>query len=234
MRDVSTALDITKNGSLGLALIAGLAATAIAQESPTPTSTSAPGVSPTRIVRITFVPPPLTGTISLGIYDQSGKLVRVLQQEAELNEFTVEADGLETKWDGKNENGEGLPVGKYRAHGYAVGCKVDELGTSARGFPSNATEHVTVKLVANPLSKKSNLIVDLAIGFDDENCFLKTGDGLPLLTVSENQNLWRAFLVKSGENSIDVFQDDGDTIDQFRVSNVNQMMAFDCGEIELK
>src|SRR5436309_3248691 len=43
--------------------------------------------APAKTVRITFLPPPLEGTISLGIYDQSNKLVRVLHQEAELDEF---------------------------------------------------------------------------------------------------------------------------------------------------
>ena len=39
-------------------------------------------------VRISFVPPPLDGTISLGVYDAKGKLVRVLFREADINEFT--------------------------------------------------------------------------------------------------------------------------------------------------
>jgi hypothetical protein len=228
------------NCRLQIAAVLLLAITAAAQESatPSPSTTSTPFLSPTplaaRSVRITFVPPPLEGTISLGVYDRAGKLVRVLHQDAGFDEFTVEADGLETKWDGKNDDGEDLPAGRYRVHGYAVACKVEELGTSPNGLPSNAAEHVTVKLVANPLSKGANPVADLAVGFDDQNCFLETTDGLPLVTVSETPNLWRAFLVKSGEHSVDVFQDDGDTIDQFRISNVNQMMAFDCGEIELK
>jgi hypothetical protein len=225
-----------------LQIAAGLlvAITAAAQEAaPTsppvgPTPLASPTTLPGRTLRITFVPPPLDGTISLGIFDGEGKLVRVLHEEAGLDEFTVEADGLETKWDGKNDDGRDVPAGKYRGRGYAVGCKVEELGSVANGLPSNAAEHVTVKLVSNPLSKSGNLTVDLAVGFDDHNCFLRTADGLPLVTVSETPNLWRASLAKSGENSVDVFQDDGDTIDQFRVSNVNRLMAFDCGEVELK
>src|SRR5207249_9272985 len=88
------------------------ACTAFAQESPTttpppapeksatpsPTPEQTPSAPPTRTVRLSFVPPPLEGTISLGIYDGSGKLVRVLHQEAELNEFTIGADALVTQW----------------------------------------------------------------------------------------------------------------------------------------
>ena len=225
-----------------LQIVAGalLAVIAAAQEPATPTVSSSPAhlpvltPLPARSVRISFVPPPLEGMISLGVYDRANKLVRVLHQEAELDEFTVEADGLETKWDGKNDDGEDLPAGTYRARGYAVACKVEKLGSLPHGLPSNAAEHVTVKLVANPLSKGAKLMVDLAVGFDDQNCFLRATDGLPVVTVSETPNLWRAFVAKTGETSIDVFQDDGDTINQFRVSNANQMMAFDCGEVELK
>jgi hypothetical protein len=232
-RDVSTTLDMTRKANLAILIILGSILVAFAQESATPTGTPSP--SPTRGVRISFVPPPLEGTISLGIYDRDGKLVRVLHQEAGFDEFTVEADGLETKWDGRNDDGENLPAGKYRARGYAIGrVQVEDLGTAITPLPTDAPDHVSVKLVSNPLSKFAKTIVDLAVGFDDENCFLKTTDGLPVFTVSESSNLVRVFLIKSSEKSVDVFEDDGDTLDQFRVSNIDQMMAFDCGEIELK
>src|SRR2546427_5231994 len=101
------------------------------EEPPTPAPVPAqtPSASPARSFRISFVPPPLEGTISLGIYDKSGKLVRVLHQEAELNEFIVGADALVTQWDGKNDDGEDLSAGKYHARGYAIGhVKIEETG----------------------------------------------------------------------------------------------------------
>src|SRR6059058_3909398 len=84
-----------------------------------PAPVQTPSASPARSVRVSFVPPPLEGTISLGIYDTTGKLVRVLHREAQLNEFTIGADALVTQWDGKSD-GEDLPAGKYRARGYLV------------------------------------------------------------------------------------------------------------------
>src|SRR5215470_15787017 len=103
---------------------------AVAQELPTPTPQESPSFSPSpeasvtsplapeqtasaspaRNVRISFVPPPLEGTISLGIYDAKGKLVRVLHQESDPNEFQIGADALVTQWDGKNDSGEDLPA----------------------------------------------------------------------------------------------------------------------------
>ena len=211
-----------------------------AQESPSPAPTPSPSPSPTsspaRSVRISFVPPPLEGAISLGVYDGNGKLVRILHQQAELNEFTIGADALVTKWDGKNEEGEDLPAGKYHARGYLVGrFKIEDLGQAAAPpVEDNPTGNVKVKLMPNPLANDERPIVDLGVGFDDEDSFLKTTDGLPLCTVSETPNLIRASIKKNGEKSVDVWQDDGAVVEQFRISNIDKMMAFDCGDFELK
>ena len=80
-------------------------------------------------MRISFLPPPLDGTISLGIYDAKGKLVRVLHREADINEFKIGADALSTTWDGKDDGGENVPAGKYSAHGFVVGdLKIEGVG----------------------------------------------------------------------------------------------------------
>ena len=65
-------------------------------------------------MRISFLPPPLDGTISLGIYDAKGKLVRVLHREADINEFNIGTDALSTTWDGKDDAGENVPAGKIQ------------------------------------------------------------------------------------------------------------------------
>src|SRR5688572_10827526 len=110
----------------GLALVA-FNALSLAQESPTPEQASVP--PPARSVRISFVPPPLDGTISLGVYDAKGKLVRVLLREADLDEFTIGQDALSKTWDGKDDAGENLPPGKYSAHGFVVGdLKIEGVG----------------------------------------------------------------------------------------------------------
>jgi hypothetical protein len=234
----STPFDMIKQSTA--ALLVGLMSicAALAQETPstTPIPTPSPNISPTRSVRISFVPPPLEGTISLGIYDSNSKLVRVLHQEAGSNEFTVGADALVTQWDGKNDDGEDLPDGKYHARGYLIGhFKVQDLGqATALPVEDKAVANLKVKLMANPLANDEKPIADLSVGFDDEGSFLKTVDGLPLCTISETPNLIRASIVKNSEKSIDVWQDDGTLIERFRISNIDKMMAFDCGDFELK
>lgn len=384
-----------------------------------PPLSEAAGESPApaaRNVRIGFLPPPIEGTISLGIYDAGGKLVRVLHRESDVEEFEIGSDGLVTHWDGKDDADQPLAAGRYRARGYAVGdlevegiefyfndwvsderpervgriCAIaaaaDGVGASARLHGSggetlicdskgeivatraesdetacddkpvpddtrepiataNGKDHsrwvivrendgiavrqysqanellrelniartepqpraiaaspdadriylleedstgerlrgltlvetkpgpehsnsdwkvdfekkislhkdftlqdgkpvtsggtpppekIGIKLALNPLHQDEKATIELAAGIDAEGSFLKTADGLPLQTVSETSHLTRAIIASHDPKSVDLFQDDGAVVEQFRVGKLDQMMAFDCGEIELK
>jgi len=99
---------------------------------------------------------------------------------------------------------------------------------------NDAARNVKVRLVPNPLRNDRRSIVDIGVGFDNDGSYLKTNDDLPLVTASETPNLIRAGITRKSENAVDVWQDDGTTVRQFRISNLDQMMAFDCGEFELK
>jgi hypothetical protein len=201
-----------------------------------PAPEQTPSASPARNVRISFVPPPLEGRISLGIYDAQGKLVRVLHREADLSQFTIGADALVTQWNGKNDNGEDLPAGKYHARGFLVGSlKTEDLSQSATAPPENdSNASVKVKLMPNPLANDTRTLVTLSAGFDNNGSHLKTSDGLPLFTISKSPNLNRVSIVKKGDKSIEIWQTDGTSSHQYRIPNVDQMMAFDCGDFELK
>jgi hypothetical protein len=375
-------------------------------------------------VRISFLPPPLDGTISLGIYDAKGKLVRVLHREADINDFKIGTDALSTTWDGKDDAGGIVPAGKYSAHGFVVGdfkiegvefffndfvtnhdsprvrrlqsvrlqdndlrLEVDLLGDeratlvcdakqgaflrklpledpvhceekaplpdvvqvtdcdfgmngtlwlidsldggvrrevkqlskthellrrmaipesepqprsiaasttedriflvegdpaspvnrlralslagsktddangavsdwktdfekkivehqnfwieNGKPIPTNPNnkivpEKISLKLQPNPLLADARVVVELAVGLDEDGSFLKAADGLPLCSISETPKLTRALLAAHGSSALDVFQDDGAVVEQFRVAGVDQMMSFDCGGFELK
>src|SRR5256885_9151889 len=123
----------------------------LAQESPSPsptetvsslpsptlaeTTTATPTQSASAIGRsvpLRFVPPPMEGTISLGIWDSNDKLVRVLHREAKIDNFAIEENSLSTSWDGKNDSGEDMAPGKYRARGYLVAkLKIEEIGRAS-------------------------------------------------------------------------------------------------------
>jgi hypothetical protein len=91
-----------------------------------------------------------------------------------------------------------------------------------------------VKLVPNPLENNERPIVELGVGFDDENAFLKAADGLPLVTIAPAGDTKRAWLTQRNDKSLDAFLDNGTSVRQFHLSGVSKMMAFDCGEFELK
>jgi hypothetical protein len=95
-------------------------------------------------------------------------------------------------------------------------------------------ETISVKLQPNPLLADARVTVELAVGLDEDGSFLKTSDGLPLCSISETPELIRGLLAAHGSNALDVFQDDGAVVEQFRVTGVDQMMSFDCGGFELK
>jgi hypothetical protein len=387
---------------------------AVAQESPAPRPSAS---AQTRNVRISFLPPPLEGTISLGIYDAGGKLVRVLHRESDVDEFEAASDALVTHWDGNDNADKPLPAGKYHARGYAVGdleiegvgfyfndwvsderpervskicaiaAEADDVVVSAHVEPSGSEslicdnkgeivaareerdsglckedaadappdepmaratgkdhtqwviergavggvevkqysatkellrrmvippeqpqpfriaaaddadriyllerdaamqrlrgltlvastpgadhansdwkvdfekkivahddfniadgkpvttggerppESVRVNLQPNPLRKDEREIAAVAVDHDESGSFLQTADGLPLQTISETTRLKRTVISARDAKSVDVFQDDGAVVEQFRIADLDRMMAFDAGEIELK
>lgn len=176
----------------------------------------------------------MEGTISLGIWDSNDKLVRVLYNEAKIDQFTVEENSLSTTWDGKDDVGRDLSPGKYRARGYLVGkLKVEDLG-KVPSPPEGATNHIFVQLVMNPLVADTRSVMDVGVGFGANGVFLKTTDDLPLATISESLTPTRVLISKNGEKAADVWQDDGSNVERLRVSNIDKMIAFDCGFFELK
>jgi hypothetical protein len=82
--------------------------------------------APLHGVRIEFLPPPLEGTLSVGVYSAGGKLVRTLFREATDEAFTVGLNGFITHWDGKDDAGKVVPAGRYFVRGYAVGVTAVE------------------------------------------------------------------------------------------------------------
>jgi hypothetical protein len=200
-----------------------------------PSPSPSPSTTPARSVRINFVPPPLEGKISLGVYNEWGQLVRVLHQEAEFDEFTIGADALSTKWDGKHDYDYDLPAGKYSARGFLVAqMKIGAETTTASTAASGASS-VRIRLIANPLENNERPTVDICAGLDDDDIYLQTIDGLPLLTVAKRQDTKSVSLVAGRDNkSVILFLSNDTNVRQVEVVGITKMMAFDCGTFELK
>src|SRR5256886_12800306 len=131
--------------TIGLLAISFLRAQEI---SPSPSASA----TPARAVRISFVPPPLEGKVSLGVYNEWGQLVRVLHQEAEFDEFTIGADALSTKWDGKDDYDYDLPAGKNSARGFlVVPMKIEQNSQTDEAVFIDPAAPRRIKMVANPV-----------------------------------------------------------------------------------
>jgi hypothetical protein len=79
-----------------------------------------PASASERVQRFAFALPEAEGRISLGIFDSTGKLRRTLYVNAAESDFTMGLNGLVARWDGKDDFGQPLPPGQYRARGYLV------------------------------------------------------------------------------------------------------------------
>jgi hypothetical protein len=223
---------MTKNILFAVA-IGFLAISCLSGQEPSPSPS--PSATPARSVRISFVPPPLEGKISLGVYNEWGQLVRVLHQEAEFDEFTIGADALSTKWDGKDDYDYDLPAGKYSARGFLVAPMKIGAETITPGATPSGANSVRIKLVANPLENNERPTVDICAGFDDDDVYLQTIDGLPLVTVAERQDAKSVSLSAGRDNkSVIVFLSNNANVRQVEVGGITKMMAFDCGTFELK
>jgi hypothetical protein len=71
--------------------------------------------------QLMFVPPPVEGLISLGVYDSKAKLIRVLKKAATLDSFKSGLNGLFVDWDHNDAHGRPVPSGKFFARGVLIG-----------------------------------------------------------------------------------------------------------------
>lgn len=126
-----------------------------------------------KTVRIQFVPPPMSGTISLGVYDEAGKLVRTLHREAGTSEFAVGLNGLITDWDGETDAGEPAKPGVYRARGIVAG----DLSIEGEAFHGN-------DWIADDTSPRIRRILNLhARGNGSLVLLAENADGAPALVL---------------------------------------------------
>jgi hypothetical protein len=112
--------------------------------------------------QLMFIPPPIEGVISLGVYDAHGKLVRVLKQAADVDSFKSGLDGLFVDWDRTDANGKIAPAGKYSARGVLIG----DVNISGVAYHLNDwvddSQNLRVKTINSPASLDGRSLAVLA------------------------------------------------------------------------
>jgi hypothetical protein len=116
--------------------------------------------------QLMFVPPPVEGVVSLGVFDARGKLVRVLAQAASVDSFKAGLNGLVADWDGTDAEGKPVPGGKYYARGVVVG---DEVDISGEAFYFN-------DFADNTELPRPSKVMDAALYAKEEAAVLVTAD----------------------------------------------------------
>ena len=100
--------------------------------------------------QLIFLPPPIEGVISLGVYDAHGKLVRVLKQAAEIDSFKSALNGLFADWDGTDTNGKAVPTAKYFARGVLIGdVSISGVAYHLNDWVDDA-QNLRVKAISSP------------------------------------------------------------------------------------
>jgi hypothetical protein len=113
--------------------------------------------------QLMFIPPPVEGLISLGVYDTHGKLVRVLKQAAEVDSFKSGLNGLFVDWDDADATGKTVSAGKYFARGVLIGEDVNISGVAyhLNDWVDDA-QNLRVKTVSSPALLSGRSVAVLA------------------------------------------------------------------------
>jgi len=65
--------------------------------------------------------PAMEGPVTMGVFSQQGKLVRLLYRDAPVETLPAGLNGLIMSWDGKDDQGTDVPSGTYHARGLVHG-----------------------------------------------------------------------------------------------------------------
>ena len=133
--------------------------------------------------QLLFVPPPVEGVISLGVYDSKGKLVRVLKKASEIQNFKSASDGLVIDWDRNDAQGKPVPNGKYFARGVLIGdIKIEGVAFHLNDWVDSSLDPRIRKVLSATLLDTQRPAV-LADASQPEVLVLEN-DGTPSRTIS--------------------------------------------------
>ena len=133
--------------------------------------------------QLLFVPPPVEGVISLGVYNSKGKLIRVLKKASEVESFKTGSDGLVIDWDRKDAQGKLVPNGKYSARGVLIGdVKIEGVAFHLNDWIDSSSDPRIRKVLSATLLDKQRPAV-LAEASQPE-VFVLENNGTPSHTIA--------------------------------------------------
>jgi hypothetical protein len=95
-------------------------------------------------------------------------------------------------------------------------------------------EELTVTVADNPLDPESSGSLTLRAVSNDSGTGLATTDGLPLLRVSGETGYGRVMMMEGNTTgTARFFQCDGASVEEYSITNLADITAFDAGTIEM-
>jgi hypothetical protein len=139
--------------------------------------------------------PELEGPVTMGIFSPTGERVRLLYREGPVDSIPAGLNGLIMTWDGKDDAGQNVPPGTYRARGLVHGplqssalpvrdAKIfSDNSSNMEAVPSMVTklpkDAITLRAARDELLETRPLLtIRACLG---ENACLLNAEGLPLL-----------------------------------------------------
>lgn len=160
------------------------------------------------------------------IEDRKGneRRIRALHHNATAEKTADSANSAKSHWTVAWER-KLLPCADF---GIVAGKLVPDAGNKA------APNVIKIPLQKNPLEPDTDPSILLSAQVTPEGSWLATADGLPLVRVSAQLHLTRG-CIAMGEKPHEArfFQGNAGVVEEFRVSGLDHIAAFDCGSFEL-
>ncbi|MEI6322612.1 MAG: hypothetical protein WCP60_05860 [bacterium] len=159
-----------------------------AQESITSISATNGG----QVCRFAVALPEKDGPLTLGIFSPEGNLVRLLYRDAPIDSIPAGLNGLLISWDGKDDRGEEVPAGIYRARGLVRG----RIEASAIAFATDASPgHLPSEEEWRPCFFKTFMPKNRMMVLAARDALFERR---PFLSVSAQMEQWKVVLLVDG------------------------------------
>lgn len=204
---------------------------------------SLPAASQTFAVAI----PAMEGPITMGIFEEDGRMVRLLCRDAPVSSLPAGLNGLIMTWDEKDEAGLPVPTGLYRARGLVHGeiradslprfqrrTFDDDLRDAMRGSPclQNGGK-ITIRAAADELLETRPLI-DVTAQQGRNGLTLMAG-GLPLVDLPVAPEQASKITITHGPcpGAALVIVDNKNFSETISVDGLERMVPLDAGTLEV-
>lgn len=189
--------------------------------------------------------PALEGPVTMGIFSEEGRLVRLLYRDAPVGKIPSGLNGLIMGWDGKDDHGQDVQPGTYRARGLVHGTicaaslpffnPVCLSSLPGNGPPSPfPSDRIVLRAAEDELLETRPLLSLQAVSHDDS--IILRAEGLPVVTIplvpgSSPAKVFLMHGVRAGVALVEVER--GNSRESYCVSGLERIVPMEAGKLEV-